>query len=489
MSESIIKMSRIIIYIINFIIVFDLVFKKKEKPAKIIGWLMVLMFIPYLGFIFYILLGINWRKTVLNEHFSPDMADFINRSLKEYRGDFESLAKLVSNNNGSPMFLYNEVQLYKSGEEMWGDLINDINNAKHHVHLEFYIVKSDEIGKRIFDACKKASERGVKVRVVMDKLGGRFFSKKYKRELMAAGVEIVTYTATFAIVTKLIDLSLNYRNHRKIVVIDGLIGYIGGNNIGDEYNSKSDFGYWRDTHMRVKGDFVLGLQGLFFDDFFAVLDRNEHAKRWEYNKRKEVYKRENEFKDYFPNSEVTNYLPMQLMYSGPESAYYTIEQAYTKMIIGAKERIYLSTPYFIPSEATLAALKIAILSGVDVRIVFPEQTDHAMVGHASMSYIGEMLEYGARVFLYDKKSFTHNKALVIDGKVFSVGTANFDVRSFFFNYEVCALVYDEYLSSKMDGMFFEDMRDSKEITFKEYENRPFSQKIKEGFYRVFSLLF
>lgn len=489
MWQNILRVLRILVYILNFIVVIDLVFRKKEKPTKLIGWLVVLMFIPYVGLFFYILFGINWRKTVLNEKFSPDMMDFINRSLRKYEGPYADIAKMISNSNGSPMSANNEATLYAAGEDMFPHLIDDINNAKHHVHLEFYIVKSDHIGKKIFDACLKKAKEGVKVRVIMDKLGGRSFDKHYKKILMDAGVEIVTYTATFAFVTKFIDFSLNYRNHRKIAIIDGVVGYIGGNNIGDEYNSMSSYGYWRDTHMRVRGDFVLGLQGLFFDDFFAVLDKNEHAKRWEYNKRKEVYKRENDFKDYFPVSDVSSYLPMQLMYSGPESAYYTIEQAFTKMIFSAKERVYLSTPYFIPSEATMAALRIAILSGVDVRIMFPAKTDHAVVGYASMSYLGELLEYGARVFLYDKNSFAHNKALVVDGKIFSVGTANFDVRSFFFNYEVCALVYDEYFSSKMEGMFYEDMHESNELTLTDYKERKISQRLKEGFFRVFSLLF
>lgn len=489
MNISLGTISKTIIYILNFIVVFNLIFLKREKPEKTIGWLLVLMFLPYIGLLSYILFGVNWRKTILNENLSPTMLDFINKSLKQYDGPYDDMAKLISNTNKSPMFLYNKVEIYKDGKNMFNKLIDDILNAKHHIHLEFYIVKSDEIGRKIFDACLKKAKEGIKVRVIMDKIGGRDFNKEYKKELMKAGVEILTYTATFAFVTKIVDLSLNYRNHRKIAIIDGEIGYIGGNNIGDEYNSNSSWGYWRDTHMRVMGDFVLGLQGLFFDDFFAVLDKNEHAKKWEYNKRKEVYKRENEFINYFPKTKVNEYLPLQLIYSGPESPFNTIEQAFTKMITSAKERIYISTPYFIPSASTMGALKIAILSGIDVRIMFPEQADHPIVTYASLSYLSELLEMGAKVYLYDVKSFAHNKAMVIDGKMFTVGTANFDVRSFFFNYEVNAIVYNEYFASKMDGFFFEDINESKELTLEEYNNRGRFQKMKENFSRVFSLLF
>ncbi len=479
----------ILFYILNFLIIWSLIFRKRERPEKVIGWLLVLVLLPPFGFFLYLLMGVNWRETILNEKFSPNMADFINSSLKEYDGPYNDITRLVSNSNGSPMFLFNNITLYKDGTEKFKALLDDIEKATHHIHVEYYIIKSDDIGRQIFDKLKKKSLEGVKVRVIMDKVGTKSFSNEYKKELMDADIEIVTYTAAFAFVSKLIDLSWNYRNHRKIVIIDGKIGYIGGNNIGDEYLGKGKLGYWRDSHMRVEGDFVLGLQGLFFNDFFAVLHRNEHAMKWEFVKRSEIYEREHNFESYFPKIEVTNYLPMQLAYSGPESPLYTIELLFIKMISSAKERIYISSPYFIPSEGTMSALKAAVISGVDVRIMFPEQYDHPYVGHASMTYIGELLECGARVFLYDKKSFAHNKAIVCDGKMFTLGTANFDVRSFFFNYECNAVVYDEYYASKMDGYFYDDMDTSNELFLKDYLNRSRFTFMKESFFRMFSLLF
>ncbi len=479
----------ILFYILNFIIMWSLIFRKRERPEKVLGWLLVLILLPPFGFFLYILMGINWKETILNEKFSPNMADFINASLKEYDGPYNDITRLVSNSNGSPMFLFNKITLYKDGAEKFAALLEDIDNASHHIHMEYYIVKSDDIGRQIFDKLKEKSLAGVKVRVVMDKMGARSFSSDYKQSLIDAGIQIVTFTATFAFVSKFVDLSWNYRNHRKIVVIDGKVGYIGGNNIGDEYLGNSKFGYWRDGHMRVEGDFVLGLQGLFFDDFFAVLHRNEHARKWEYFKRREIYEREQDLANYFPKIETAEYLPMQLAYSGPESALYTIELLYIKMISSAKERIYISSPYFIPSEGTMTALKAAVMSGVEVRIMFPAQYDHPYVGHASMTYLGELLECGARVFLYDKTSFAHNKAMVCDGKMFTMGTANLDVRSFFFNYECNAVVYDEYNSSKMDGYFYDDMDNSNELFLKDYLNRSPITFMKESFFRVFSLLF
>lgn len=482
-------MLTLIFYFINFIILWNLIFKKRERPEKVLGWLLVLTLLPPLGLILYLYMGVNWQKTILNGRFSPEAAEAINQSLRAYEGSDETMARMIANVNGSPMFLYNEITLFPDGISKFKALLDDIEKAKHHIHMEYYIVKSDGIGRTIFDALKKKAKEGVKVRVVMDKIGGRYFDKAYKKELMEAGIEIVTFTATFAFVSRFVDTSINYRNHRKMVIIDGTIGYIGGNNIGDEYLSKSHYGYWRDTHMRVRGDFVLGMQGLFFDDFFAVLHRNEASKKWEYVKQREIYHHETAFCEFFVPSDVTRPLPMQICYSGPESPLYAIELMLLKMISTAKERIYISSPYFIPSDGTMSALKAAAVSGLDVRIMFPAQYDHPMVGHASMTYLGELLECGARLFLYDAKAFSHNKCVVADGRTFTLGTANFDVRSFFFNYEVNAVVYDEYYASKLEGYFVNDMEHAVEMTYDDYRNRPKIQLMKENFFRIFSLLF
>lgn len=476
-------------YILNLIIVWSLIFYKRERPEKVLGWILVLLLLPPIGLILYLYMGINWKKNVLQERFSPELADYIHYSLRDLKGPDEDMARFVSNVNASPLFPFNQIRLFRDGKEKFAALLEDIAQAKHHIHLEYYIVKSDDLGRQLFDALKERALAGVKVRVVMDKIGGRFFDRKYKKELQAAGIQIVTFTATFAFVSRFIDMSLNYRDHRKMVIIDGHIGYIGGNNIGDEYVSKSHFGYWRDTHMRVDGDFVLGMQGLFFNDFYSVLHRNVHSKKWEYVKQSEIYDAETNLEAYFHATDETHYLPIQLAYSGPESALYSIELMFLKLIANAKERIYISTPYFIPSDGLMSALRAAILSGIDVRIMFPGQYDHPIVGHASMTYLGELIEIGARVYLYDKDAFTHNKAIVVDGETFTLGTANFDVRSFFFNYEVNALVYDQYYAAKMEGFFHEDMARSQELTLEAYRARSKVTFMKESFFRVFSLLF
>ena len=473
----------------GFLISATIVFKNREKPEKSIGWLLIFMLVPYVGIILYFFVGRNWKSKNLKERLSPEMIKFIQTSLDEYSGEYKDLAKLVTVGNGSPMFLYNDVTIFKDGVAKFDALLKDLESAVHHIHMEYYIVKSDEIGHKIFDTLIKKSKEGVKVRFVMDKVGGRLFDKEYLKEIRESGVELVTYSAHFASISKLVDTSLNYRNHRKIVIIDGKIGYLGGNNIGDEYLGKGKMGYWRDTHMKVEGEFVLGLQALFFDDFFSVLSINEESKKWEYDKQRQKYKREGDLINYFPENTVSKYLPMQLVYNGPGSPYSTIEQLFLKMITSAKEKIYISSPYFIPSESLLAALKVAVLSGIDVKIVFPEQYDHPPVGHASMTYIKELLDIGAEFYFYDKTSFYHNKAMVIDTNICTLGTSNFDVRSLYYNYEINAIIYDELTSAKMEGLFYDDMAVSRLLTLDEYNSRSTFTHMKESFFRVFSLLF
>ncbi|WP_312654575.1 cardiolipin synthase [Proteiniclasticum sp.] len=477
------------VIIINFLISMTIIFKNREKPEKSIGWLLIFMLVPFLGLILYFLVGRNWQSKNLKERLSPEMIDFVKTSLDEYVGPYKEMAKMVTMGNGSPIFLYNNITVYKDGVEKFEALLTDLESAKHHIHMEYYIVKSDEIGRKIFDVLIRKSLQGVKVRFIMDKIGGRTFDKEYLRKVRESGIELVTYSAHFASIGKLIDTSINYRNHRKIVIIDGKIGYLGGNNIGDEYLGKSKFGYWRDSHARIEGEFVLGLQALFFDDFFSVLSINEDAKKWEYDKKRQNYKREDDLSLYFPLSTITNYLPMQLIYNGPGSPYSTVEQLFLKMIGSAKEKIFISSPYFIPSDSLMQALKVAVLSGIDVKIVFPEQYDHPPVGHASMTYIKELLDVGVEFYFYDKTAFYHNKAIVVDTNICTLGTANFDVRSLYYNYEVNAVIYDELTSAKMEGFFYDDIAQSRMLTLDEYNQGSVFTHLKESFFRIFSLLF
>ncbi|NLC66016.1 MAG: cardiolipin synthase [Clostridium sp.] len=486
---SIFNVFTLIVYFINFAISITIIFKNREKPEKTIGWLLIFMLLPFVGLILYFFIGRNWNSHNLREDISSELSEFIDLSVKEYKGENKDLVTLVSKGNNSPLFLYNDLKIYKDGKEKFKDLLIDIKNAKHHIHLEYYIIKSDNIGREIFELLKVKVKEGVEVRVIMDKVGCRKFDKIYLEELKNSGIFIIIYMAQLASISRFIDTSINYRNHRKMVIIDGNIGYIGGNNIGDEYLGQGELGYWRDSHLRVKGDFVLGMQALFFEDYFSVHDINlEHSKR-KYSVQEDIYNLESNLQAYFPITKTENYAPMQIVYNGPASEHSTIEQLFLKLITSAKKTIHISSPYFIPSASLSNALIIAIQSGIEVKILFPEQYDHPPVGHASMTYIKELLDVGAKFYYYDKNAFSHNKAIVIDSKMFTLGTANFDVRSFFYNYEVNAIIYDRKTSQEMIDLFDEDLLVSRKLTLTEYNEGSKFTHFKESFFRIFSPLF
>ncbi|NLI61905.1 MAG: cardiolipin synthase [Methanosarcinaceae archaeon] len=483
----------ILVYFTNSLISFTIIFIDREKPKRAISWLLVFMLFPFIGLIVYLFLGRRWKSTTLKEKLSSGIQDNIKTSLDKYDGPYSNMVEMVSKENGLPVFLYNEIEIFKDGTEKFESLLKDIDEAKHHIHLEYYIAMSDKIGRKIFDRLIEKSKSGVKVRVVLDKFGSRNFSRKYIKEIRDAGVELLFYTAYDACFTRIIDFSLNHRNHRKIVVIDGVIGYLGGNNISDNYIGLGNMGYWRDTHIRVRGELVAGLQALFLDDFYSVLSHNKKTSKWEldrkFKKMVDNYGNEKDFLSYFPENKVTNYLPMQMVYIGPGSPFSAIEHLFLKMISEAEESIYITTPYFVPSDSLTESLKIAINSGVSVNIIFPGQYDHSPVGHACITYLKELLDEGANIYFYDKDSYTHDKTMLVDSKMFTVGSSNFDVRSFYYNFEVNAVVYDEKTSKLIENNFKEDIAKSKQLTLEEYNKGSKLRHFLESFFRLFSLLF
>lgn len=343
--------------------------------------------------------------------------------------------------------------------------------------MEYYIVKSDGIGSEIKEILIKKSLEGVKVRLIFDRVGCIKLKKSYITELKEAGVDIVQYSYFLAPLLRYINTQINYRNHRKIVVIDGQVGFVGGINIGDEYIGKSKFGYWRDTHIMVKGDFAYGLQAVFLDDFATIKSAN-----------KEEFSYGDNFEDFFPQTKYGNGKLMQLVKSGPDSEFPAIEQAVLKMISMAQDHIYITTPYFIPSESILNALKIAVLSGVSVHILFPGKYDHLLVHYASRTYLEDLARNGVKIYFYDYNGFIHAKTTSIDGKICTIGTANMDIRSYVLNYEINAVIYDEETTEELENLFFEDLKRSKRITEDFFNNLSPITKAFEAFCRMFSSL-
>lgn len=463
---------------LNAIILITFIVLERKKPEKTIAWLFLFIILPPLGVLLYMFLGRNWKFHKLRDNFSPQIQDLINGAIKKLNHpEYLPLIELLGNNSDSPLFLSNEVKIFKDGQEKFYCLKKELLKAKHHIHLEYYIVKSDKIGIEIKDILVKKALEGIKVRFIMDRVGSIKVKGSYIKELKAAGVQVVQYSYFLAPLLRLINTQINYRNHRKIVVIDGTVGFIGGINIGDEYLGKGKLGYWRDTHIMVKGDFVLGLQAVFLDDFITIKEAN-----------KEPLFYGEDFTDYFRPIEVADKKVMQLVKSGPDSKYPSIQQGMLKMITMATHHIYITTPYFVPPESILEALKIASLGGIDVRILFPGTYDHLIVYYASKTYLSDLIKCGVTVYFYDPTAFIHAKVMTIDSKISTVGTANMDIRSYELNYEINAVIYDTGVTEDLETQFYIDLNRSTKVTLESYNNTAPIIKALEAISKVFSSL-
>lgn len=468
-----------ILFFINIVISLAIIGLERKQPEKTIAWLLVFILLPPIGFILYIFLGRNWKLKTLNKGLSDEMADLVNPIMDRIEDkSYKSLMQLVATNSQSPIFVNNEVTVLNNGKEKFDALKKELLKAKHHIHLEYYIVKNDSIGNEIKDILIQKSKEGIKVRFIMDRVGSIRLKKSYIRDLERNGIEVAQYSYFLAPILRRINTQINYRNHRKIVVIDGTVGFLGGINIGDEYLGKSSLGFWRDTHIMIKGDCVLGLQSVFMDDFLTI----EKA-----NNRYTFY--DKEFDKYFPTLETDKgNCIMQLVKSGPESTYPSIMQSIIKMIYMATNYIYITTPYFVPPESVMEALRTSILSGVNVKILVPAKPDHLTVYLASKTYLSELVDCGAEIYCYNKDCFIHGKVLTIDGKMSTVGTANMDRRSYELNYELNSIIYNTNVTRELDEKFMDDLRCSTRLYSEDFSDITKVEKVLQGIARIFSSL-
>lgn len=362
----------------------------------------------------------------------------------------------------------NKVTLFTDGREKFDALLEDIHQAKDHIHLQYYIYRGDTLGIELREALTEAAKRGVKVRVLLDAWGSTQVNANFFQELKSVGGEIAFF---FPLFVPYINPRINYRNHRKIVVIDGSIGYTGGFNVGNEYLGEvSKFGYWRDNHLRIYGEAVYTLQNRFLMDW-----NSQHVKEVSYAPK------------FFPTIESVGNMALQIVTSGPDSEHEQIKLTYLKMISLAKKEILIQTPYYIPDESIHEALKLALLSGVKVQIQIPNKPDHLLVYWATYSFAAELIEYGAVIETYEN-GFIHAKTMIIDSGIVSIGSANIDVRSFKLDFEVNTLIYDEGMAKHVSNAFFDDSRVSQLLTREIYENRGLFIKLKEGLARLISPL-
>ena len=366
-------------------------------------------------------------------------------------------------NSGNWMTFNNKVTRFITGADKFEALVRDIRQAKEFIHLEYYIWRGDKLGTRLVEELTKKAEEGVEVRLLYDGMGNSRLPKDFFDKLHAAGGYTAAFLPPFIV-------RINYRNHRKLCIIDGKVGYIGGFNVGDEYlGIVKRYGPWRDTHLRVVGDAIDQMQIRFIKD-------------WNFTTRYGAVQLEQR---YFPLREQTEGIRMQIVSSGPDTKWHNVHNGYFKMINEAEHHIYLTTPYFVPDDGIFEALRVAALSGLDVRILIPGNPDHFFVYWASMSYLGQLLEAGVRCYQYER-GFIHSKSLCIDGKMSSVGTANMDIRSFDLNFEVNAFLYDAAFTRELEQDFLNDLKSSVEITREWYYRRRWWFKVKEAVARLIS---
>ena len=421
-----------------------------RQPAKTMAWALVIIFVPVVGLVFYLFFGINHRKERMVSQLSVDqltkrsMLGFVEQQNLRIPERHKQLVDLFVNQSFSLPFKDNQIDIMTDGYAFFPELLKDIAKAKHHIHLDMYIFEDDALGRLVADALIDRAREGVMVRVIYDDVGCWQVAHRFFERMREEGIEVAAYLPVrFPSFTS----KVNYRNHRKLVIIDGETGYIGGMNIALRYVKGTGDQPWRDTMLRVRGGAVYGLQRAFLIDWYFV-DRTLITNR-----------------DYYPPLSTfhtppsTNNCLTQIVTSGPTNPYPEIMQGYVRMILAAHRYVYIETPYFLPNEPVLFAIKTAAKAGVDVRILCPLRSDARFVEWASRSYLREAYEAGVKVYLY-QAGFLHSKVMVCDDSITTTGSTNVDFRSFENNFEANAFIYDEGMAIRMRNVFLRDQENA-----------------------------
>lgn len=460
-----------IVRLINVIVIITIVCFRKRNPISSMAWIMLLILSPVIGGIVFLIFGVGInsysryrykKKLEMNENAVLDQQKALAKSQESEEWRYSEMVKYFLN-SGCVYSADNTVEIFTDAEKKYEALLADIENAKESINILYFIIRNDVIGNRLIDLlCKKAGE-GVKVRLMYDGFGSILTPRRLFNRLRAVkGSEVEEFFPV-----RILSMSkINHRNHRKIVVIDDKTAYIGGMNIGDEYMSKNKKRklVWRDTHMRIEGGAVEYIQRCFAQD-------------WEFSTGKEV-----PIKPYLEKG--SGSVAMQIVTSGPDTADEEIKCGMIRMLYGAKRYVKIQSPYFVPDDAFLTAVQIAAQSGVDVRVMIPGVPDKKYVYNTTMSYVGELLESGVRVFLYP--GFIHSKTVVADDEIVTIGTTNTDIRSFRLLFEINSFMYSEDMAKECCRIFEADEAICHELTLEEYNKRGIIRIIKEGFFRLFS---
>ena len=479
-------------YVINLILVIyasiSMVFRKSD-PVRTVTWIIILITLPYIGLILYIVFGQNFRKTKIynrkgvkdlkiRKEISSQQAYLYQSNIDNMPPELRSYRKLIIqniNSNNSILAMNHSVDVYFYGKDALDSMLESIEKATNHIHLQSYIIADDIIGNKFKNLLIRKAKEGVLTRVIYDDVGCWSLPKKFIKDMTDAGIEVLCFSPV-----KIISPTskINYRNHRKILVVDGLEGFIGGVNIADRYYTGGSFAEWRDTHIKIKGESIFSLQASFLLDRYFI--KNIHIRR-----RKRYYPEITAVKTILDPEEVPTYA--QVISSGPDSDWSSIMQVYFTAMTEAKKSIKIITPYFTPSETILNTIKIAALSGVDVKIMLPEKSDSIVTQYSTYSYISELLQAGVKVYLF-KEGFNHSKVISIDNQFCIIGSANMDNRSFEYNFEITSILYDHRISEQIEDQFNKDIEGCILINKTEWKQRPRYVRFLESLARLFSPL-
>ncbi|MDB5025004.1 MAG: cls [Mucilaginibacter sp.] len=471
-----------ILYIVMIIAICLHIVYHTPSADKALAYVLVTIFLPIIGIAVYFAFGANHRKQklyskkivrdkttleILRERITMESEkawDTPEPTIKKHK----KLALYLLNDGMSPLLGGNEVKLLINGENKFPEVIETLKNARHHIHIQYYIFEDGEIAEQIKDILIQKAKQGVEVRFIYDDFGSRSIRKEFVDELIGGGVQAFPF---YKIIFILLANRVNYRNHRKIIIVDGCIGFTGGINVSDRYINKPGQRYWRDTHVKITGPGVYYLQYLFICDWNFCSGKYLKLER-----------------DFFCTKPTTNgKAVVQIAASGPDSDVPTLMFSMIQTISLAEQELLITTPYFIPGEGIMDALHVAALSGVKIKILVPDKSDSVLVNAAARSYYGDLLAAGIEIYLY-KKGFVHAKTLVSDGQLSIIGTANMDHRSFELNFEVNSMIYDKATAEQLRDIFYNDIKGAKRISPNTWKRRPFYKQLPEKLVRLLSQL-
>lgn len=461
------------------------VFRTPRTITSVLAWLLTLIFLPGIGFLIYAFCGRGLDKETkkkLRQRDEPELAKLEkivkadNDTIPTERPDRllireDILQRYLHNATGYPLTQRNDLQIFTDGHEKFEALFADIRQAKETIHVEYYSFFNDRIGTRFLKLLEEKLRQGLEVRLIYDPWGSPGADKKFFAEFVALGGKVTPFVTSKNLIMK---TRLNYHLHRKIVVIDGKIGWTGGFNVGDQYLGENErFGYWRDSHARIIGVATFELQAIFIMDWNASVARD--ADQIGYEER------------FFtlPSPDDTHELALQVIPDGPDSSEEIIKRGFIRMILMAEKSVWMQTPYLIPDDSMLNALLIAVRSGVDVRIMIPCKPDHPFIYRATQYYANLLHQAGAKIYMYDN-GFLHAKTMVVDQEICTIGSTNQDIRSYALNFEVSTFIYDEEVSKQFVKIFEKDMLQCTLLTDEMIDSRSRWLRFKQNFSRLLS---